>query len=508
MSVDTDLTPNERRAFVSYRRSDSPSAARQIADALKQRLGGEQVFFDTQDLQAGLDWHAAIEARVGQAEVVVAVIGPRWLTLADERGRRTVLAPEEEDVLRLEIETALRGAGRVIPVLVDGAGMPSREALPRPFKPIARLQAVPLRHDSWDADLAVLIDLVTSKGPAPTVEPDGGADPPEELPTTWEPVPGGPDEYHYENLVADLEDGTVVPVLGAGVFAGPDDTPWEQGSGRLPTAPELAGALAARFRLRDAPAKLAEVSQQVVAVKGARDLNRALRELLLANECQPTETHRFLARLPALLRARGREAYPLIVTTTYDSALERAFDEAREPYDLAVFLTAGEHRGRFLHIPWWEAQGCDAQPIAVPNEYVDFPIDEEGELFRPTILKIHGGALHDAPASLRLPEGFVITEDDYIGFLSDSPVASLVPLQLLNKLRDSHLLFFGYGVRDWHLRVFVRRVWPSGEPGSRSWAVQERGDHLDADFWRKLNVERIGVPIDDYLHGLAYHLRP
>jgi SIR2-like protein/TIR domain-containing protein len=508
VSADTDPSEIERRAFVSYRRSDSPSAARQIADALKQRLGGEQVFFDTQDLHAGFDWHAAIAARVGQAEVVVAVIGPRWLSLADERGRRTVLAPEEEDVLRLEIETALRGAGRVIPVLVDGATMPSREALPRPFKPMARLQAVPLRHDSWEGDLSILIDLVTSEGPAPSIEPDGGAAPPEELPETWEPIPGGPDDYHYEGLVADLEDGTVVPVLGAGVFASPDNSPWEPGSGRLPTASELSEALATRFRLRDAPAKLAEVSQQVVAVKGARDLDRALRELLLAGECPPTELHRFLARLPALLRARGREAYPLIVTTTYDSALERAFDEAREPYDLAVFITSGEHRGRFLHIPWWEAEGREAQPIAVPNEYVDFPIDEEGVLERPIILKIHGGALHDAPAGLRLPQGFVITEDDYIGFLSDSPVSSLVPLQLLNKLRDSHLLFLGYGVRDWHLRVFVRRVWPGGEPGSHSWAIQEHGDRVDGDFWRKLNVERLQVAIRDYLHGLAYHLRP
>lgn len=43
--------------FVSYRRSDSPSAARQIADALKARFGPDSVFFDTRDLQPGTDWH-------------------------------------------------------------------------------------------------------------------------------------------------------------------------------------------------------------------------------------------------------------------------------------------------------------------------------------------------------------------------------------------------------------------------------------------------------------------
>ena len=60
--------------FVSYRRSDSPSAARQIADALRARFGAESVFFDTRDLQPGTDWHRDIEDRVRASDVIVAVI--------------------------------------------------------------------------------------------------------------------------------------------------------------------------------------------------------------------------------------------------------------------------------------------------------------------------------------------------------------------------------------------------------------------------------------------------
>ena len=82
------------------------------------------------------------------ADVIVAVIGPQWVTIADERGRRRVLQPEEEDVVRTEIEAALRGGGRVVPVLVDDAALPARDALPRPFRPITALNAVTLapRH--------------------------------------------------------------------------------------------------------------------------------------------------------------------------------------------------------------------------------------------------------------------------------------------------------------------------------------------------------------------------
>jgi SIR2-like domain len=87
-------------------------------------------------------------------------------------------------------------------------------------------------------------------------------------------------------------------------------------------------------------------------------------------------------------------------------------------------------------------------------------------------MKVHGGAVHDAPPGLEVPAGFVVTEDDYIGFLSESSVENLVPTQLLTKLRDSHFLFLGYGVREWSLRVFLRRMWHEGEPGATSWAVQ------------------------------------
>ena len=55
--IDTQESPAAHdgpTVFVSYRRSDSPSAARQVADALRARFGAEQVFFDTRDLAPGM----------------------------------------------------------------------------------------------------------------------------------------------------------------------------------------------------------------------------------------------------------------------------------------------------------------------------------------------------------------------------------------------------------------------------------------------------------------------
>jgi hypothetical protein len=62
---------------------------------------------------------------VAVCQVLLAVIGPTWLTVTDERGRRRLDDPD--DIVRLEIEAALAREVRVIPILVEGAVMPGRE---------------------------------------------------------------------------------------------------------------------------------------------------------------------------------------------------------------------------------------------------------------------------------------------------------------------------------------------------------------------------------------------
>lgn len=494
-----------RTVFVSYRRSDSPAAARQIADALKARFGAESVFFDTRDLRPGTEWHRDIEERVRASEVVVAVIGPRWVAIADERGRRRVLQPEEEDVVRTEIEAALRGDGRVVPVLVDDAALPPRDLLPRPFRPITSLNAVTLRHASWDQDLETLVGALAAA--APVASPETAAAP-LAGPGSWEPAPGGPGESHYRRIAKALSRGVLVPVLGPGVHAAADAGQWRPGCGRLPDAAELARGLAEHFGLESDSTDLPAIAQQVLTAEGPKPLERALRDLLVKDVVEPGPVHRALARIPAMLRAADRESYPLLVTTTYDTALERAFEEVNEPFDLAVWMAAGKGHGHFVHIPWYDAADREIESITRPNEYVEFPIDDYGDLSRTVIMKVHGGVVHDAPPGLQLPTGFVVTEDDYIGFLSESSVENLVPTQLLKKLRDSHFLFLGYGVREWSLRVVLRRVWHEGEPGATSWAVQAGADEVDDDFWRTLEVERFNLWPADYLADLEQFLRP
>jgi hypothetical protein len=482
------------RVFISYRRSDAQSASRQLAEALKLRFGPEDVFFDTRDIAAGVEWRTDTMRRVQEADVVLAVIGPHWAAVADDRARKSLLDHSDEDLVRAEVETAFTHGAIVIPVLVDDAEMPARETLPRPFRPLADVQAQTLRHVTWDGDVDALAEVLAHLAARP-----GSREPRLESTVSQRGPPFGTDA---ERIAGYMVERSVVTVLGSGANAADRETPWQLGSKALPDTAELARHLARRFRTGPETDDLARVSQHVSLTEGRVDLCRTLRDLLVKSDGAPTSVHSSVARTPGRLRELGRECYQLVITTNYDTALERAFDAAHEPYDLVVFVTAGEHQGRFVHVPWWDPESRGSTPITMPNEYVDLPIDEDGALERTVIVKLHGGAADLGPGWPPLRDNYVITEDDYIGYLTQSPVESLIPLQILNKIRDSHLLFLGYRMRDWSVRVFIQRVWGHHPLEARSWAVDPGLDLVERELWDHFGVRVIEEPVADFLHEL------
>ena len=484
--------------FISYRRSDAPSASRQLAATLKLRLGEDRVFLDTRDTKPGSDWRSNAVKRVREADIVLAVLGPHWLAHTHERLHRTLLDPNAEDVMRLEIETAFRNGATVVPVLVDDAEMPSADLMPRSFRPLAKRQAQTLHHATWERDVEMLVAFLNGLPDRPqATEPPAEAQ--RERPTLGR-------RTDTARIARYLADGSVVTVLGSGVNHADRLEPWRHGAGWLPDNVELARHLATHFSLGSESDDLARISEHVSLTEGRVDLCRTVRELVVKVEDRPSSVHRFLADLPRRLQTLDREAYQLIVTTSYDSALERAFDAVDEPYDLAVFVATGEHKGRFMHIPWFDRDNGGPTPITVPNEYVDLPIDEEGALSRTVIVKLHGGAIDFGTNGPNLRDNFVITEDDYIGYLTQGPVASLIPLQILNKLRDSHFLFLGYRVRDWTLRVFLQRVWGGQQFESRSWAIDAEREAIERGLWEHFGVSVVDESAAEFLEQLEGEL--
>src|SRR5262245_29353855 len=458
--------PTPIDVFISYRRDDTKYAALDLRNELVEHFGADHVFMDVVDLHGGDRFVDVLRARIRDCNVLVALVGPNWYPIMRERARRREI-DLAEDYVKVELETALDRSShvRVIPALLDDTATPAPQTLPRSLERLFELEAVKLRHDRWNDDVRLLVDRVESLGRVATGSPPSrpiSDTRPQE--TTRLPVDTGdrgvsepgadrPGRKHYAEVAQLIAlDNAVVPVLGSAVNASARTDAWTEGCGTLPDSDELAADLATTFHYPTPSSDLAEIAQYVALTMGKVDLYKHLRRVLAAGS-SPSDAPQFLASLPKIREDAGQSPqYQLIVTTNYDNALEAAFDEAEEAYDLAVYMAQGEMRGKFLHIPF----DNEAQPVQVPNRYVDFPFDAGLQLERTVIMKIHGAVDRLGESGWR--ENYVITENDYIDYLSTGGPESHIPTQLLGKILESHFLFLGYKASHWNLRVFLHRV--------------------------------------------------
>ena len=312
-----------------------------------------------------------------------------------------------------------------------------------------------------------------------------------------------PSERHYTDVALAIRDGDVVPFLGAGAnLSGREhDTPFRPAQD-LPSGDDLARYLAEQHHYGDEHViDLLRVAQFIATMRGYPRLYKTLHALFDA-DFSPTPVHVFLAGVPSRLatvsyseRGESFSAYQLIVTTNYDDTLERAFEAVDEPYDLVTYKAEGTHRGRFLH---WQA-GEEPVVIAEPNTH-HLPLDR-----RTVILNIHGLVVRAVANSEW--ESFVITEDHYIDYLAHADLADLLPVQIVERLRNSNLLFLGYALRDWNLRVILQSIWQERDLGVPSWAVQLGPDDFDEIFWGKRDVTIFDAALDVYLEKLDARLR-
>ncbi len=125
-SAERTSTPHRLRIFISYRREDASDAAGRLYDRLEAEFG-ESVFMDVDNIPPGVDFVEAIDRAVGDCDVLIAVIGKKWLSARDAARRRCRL-DLAEDYVRLELEAALRRPGILIaPFVLEGAHMPGSE---------------------------------------------------------------------------------------------------------------------------------------------------------------------------------------------------------------------------------------------------------------------------------------------------------------------------------------------------------------------------------------------
>jgi hypothetical protein len=277
-------------------------------------------------------------------------------------------------------------------------------------------------------------------------------------------------EPPYRLLADLLTRGRLVPFLGAGASLAEDP---EDDS--LPTGRQLAQSLAKELG-RDPEElganSLLEAATLYEMVVGRAALQEKLRSLFLKGYTSGS-IHRLLADISTPL---------LVITTNYDTLIERAFFQAKKDFHLVVTPVGREEFTNKLL--WWKP-GVERPLACRPNEVI-LPVGEESVVF-----KLHGSV---DPGDGEF-DSFVISEDDYFDMAGRYFEGALMPAAVAAHLQRSHIAFLGYSLRDIHLRRVVRKM----RIGLKHFAIVRHLSELEALMWNVLAVEVYQMSIKDFV---------
>lgn len=232
----------------------------------------------------------------------------------------------------------------------------------------------------------------------------------------------------------------------------------------------------------DELAKVAQVFEYTVFDREALYKHLYRRFEVEQSDQQPSDVATMLAELP------NRQQNLFIITTNYDSFIERAFHTANRPIcTVTQGMRATDNNeqkmlGLELILPDGKSQQMESRDFSVN----DFP---RGCTF---LFKMHGSVHEPAQDG---PDNVIITEDDYVDFIVNSggSVSPFFPPPALTReYKMRRFLFLGYSLYDWNFRAFLRvlalRNALSGREKRRHWAVQLNPDPIEVDLWRHRNV--------------------
>jgi hypothetical protein len=144
------------KTLISYRRQDSQHISKAIYEELASNFGYENILIDIDYRSDKKGFHISIKETIDQCQVVLVVIGHKWLSIKNEDGKRYIDDPD--DFVRLEIENALLKGLRVIPVLVNLAKMPNNTEIPESCRGLLKRQSLELRNERLYQDLGHLVE--------------------------------------------------------------------------------------------------------------------------------------------------------------------------------------------------------------------------------------------------------------------------------------------------------------------------------------------------------------
>lgn len=144
--------------FINYRKDDSSWNALALYNELQKYFPKETLFKDFNTIRPGDDFVESIQKALSHCNVLLVVMSKNWLEVKDKHGNQRISDPD--DLVRVEIATAIERNIQVIPVLFDNIPMPTSAELPDNLKSLPRRQFIEIESTRFEADVKKLAEAI------------------------------------------------------------------------------------------------------------------------------------------------------------------------------------------------------------------------------------------------------------------------------------------------------------------------------------------------------------
>jgi hypothetical protein len=149
---------NQATIFINYRRQDSQWQTETLYNRLLGYFDKNSIFKDISTIEAGDNYNQAIGNALESCQILLVIIGEKWLIVQDINGQRRLEDPN--DLVRMEIAHALKRGIKVIPVLFDGIKMPEPNQLPADLQALSGYQGIPIDNNYLEAGIGRLTEVI------------------------------------------------------------------------------------------------------------------------------------------------------------------------------------------------------------------------------------------------------------------------------------------------------------------------------------------------------------
>ena len=282
-------------------------------------------------------------------------------------------------------------------------------------------------------------------------------------------------------IASTIRDGDVVFVLGTYAHLG-----------RVPLADEFYEQLAEQFGTRPLRGQRSAIARHIANRRGQDRLWKAARRSLDV-QIEPSAVYRFIAAIPSFVRSRSQNHPTWIVTTNYDTVLERTLEDARQPFHVLYYM---EPEGQFLHISPYRKARVIERPAAI----------RDLEPAATVVVKLNGGLLEWGAQ----PESVVMAAGQFDRLAAQMPDG--LPACVRSTLEARAMLFLGHGLVEPDIGRLIELYAPTGR--TPSWAVQLPPSDVDAAAaWREdveyrdsLNLTTVSCDLEQFIGDLRDEL--